>query len=321
MLIHPLGSDIDTLVVVPKHVTREDFFNVFEKMLAQRHEVAELAPVPDAFVPIIKFKWDSISIDLIFGRLALPRVPMDLELADSSILKGLDEACLKSLNGPRVTDEILRLVPNASVFKHALRAVKLWAKSMWQSLLEMLKLLERAVYGNVFCFPAGVQLAILVARICQLYPNAVSAVIVSKMFKIFAEWRWPLPIYLKPIEEGDKQHKVWNPKVNNSLLLKVDCFEALSVGSLTSNACYHSSLPIYVRNPQCHRFHFRSHYKRVCSGCRYFGENNEGQTPVVCVVCQARLLPAVQILSGNHCGLKVGRNSGEMVFLTNDSVF
>jgi poly(A) polymerase len=74
-------------------------------------------------------------------------------------------------------------------------------------------LLERAIYGNIIGFPAGVQLAILVARICQLYPNAVSAVIVSKMFKIFAEWRWPLPIYLKPIEEGDKQHKVWNPKV------------------------------------------------------------------------------------------------------------
>jgi len=69
------------------------------------------------------------------------------------------------------------------------------------------------VYGNVTGFPAGVQLAILVARICQLYPNAVSATIVTKMFKIFAEWRWPLPIYLKPIEEGDGSHKVWNPKV------------------------------------------------------------------------------------------------------------
>jgi poly(A) polymerase len=132
------GSDIDTLVVVPKHVTRDDFFNVLLNMLRQRPEVAELAPVPDAFVPIIKFKWDSISIDLIFGRLALPRVPMDLELADSSILKGLDEACLKSLNGPRVTDEILRLVPNPSVFKHALRAVKLWAKSRSQYTSEML---------------------------------------------------------------------------------------------------------------------------------------------------------------------------------------
>jgi poly(A) polymerase len=65
----------------------------------------------------------------------------------------------------------------------------------------------------VIGFPAGVQLAILVARICQLYPNAVSAVIVTKMFKIFAEWRWPLPIYLKQIEEGDGSHKVWNPKV------------------------------------------------------------------------------------------------------------
>src|SRR6202035_4394719 len=84
------GSDIDTLVVVPKHITREDFFNVLEKMLRQRPEVSELAPVPDAFVPIIKFKWDSISIDLIFGRLAFPRVPMDLELADSGVLKGLD---------------------------------------------------------------------------------------------------------------------------------------------------------------------------------------------------------------------------------------
>src|SRR5579859_2199148 len=78
-------------------------------------------------------------------------------------------------------------------------------------------LLERAVYGNVIGFPAGVQLAILVARICQLYPNAVSAVIVTKMFKIFAEWRWPLPIYLKQIEEGDGSHKVWNPKVRKFL--------------------------------------------------------------------------------------------------------
>jgi poly(A) polymerase Pap1 len=79
--------------------------------------------------------------------------------------------------------------------------------------------LERAVYGNVIGFPAGVQLAILVARICQLYPNAVSAVIVTKMFKIFTDWKWPLPIYLKQIEEGDGSHKVWNPKVNTDSLL------------------------------------------------------------------------------------------------------
>lgn len=33
--VHAPGSDIDTLCVVPKHVSREDFFNIFEPMLKE----------------------------------------------------------------------------------------------------------------------------------------------------------------------------------------------------------------------------------------------------------------------------------------------
>ena len=45
------------------------------------------------------------------------------------LLKNLDPKCVRSLNGCRVTDEILRLVPNIDNFRLALRAIKLWAKS------------------------------------------------------------------------------------------------------------------------------------------------------------------------------------------------
>lgn len=38
--VHGPGSDIDTLCVVPKHVAREDFFDVFEGMLREELEGA-----------------------------------------------------------------------------------------------------------------------------------------------------------------------------------------------------------------------------------------------------------------------------------------
>lgn len=194
------GSDIDTLVVFPKHINREDFFTVFEKILRQRPELEEIQSVPDAFVPIIKMEFDGISIDLICARLDIPRVPLNLTLDDKNLLKNIDEKDLRALNGTRVTDEILLLVPQPTVFKHALRAIKIWAQ-------------RRAVYGNVFGFPGGVAWAMLVARICQLYPNAVSAVIISKFFVILGQWNWPQPVLLKPIEDGPLQVRVWNPRL------------------------------------------------------------------------------------------------------------
>ena len=117
----------------------------------------------------IKTKFMGISIDFLFSRIALPRIDDSLELRDDNLLKNLDERDVRSLGGSRVTDEILHLVPNVYVFRLALRCIKLWAS-------------RRAIYSNVLGFLGGVAWAMLVARICQLYPNEVAGAIVSRFF-------------------------------------------------------------------------------------------------------------------------------------------
>lgn len=200
------GSDIDTLVVVPKYVNRDDYFDHFPQLLldmAPPGAIADMAVVRDAFVPIIKFEYSGISIDLIFSRIAtLKQLPADKDwnIKDNSLLRGLDDGELRSVNGTRVTDEILDLVPEPTTFRLALRAIKLWAQ-------------RRAIYANIMGYPGGVAWAMLVARVCQLYPKAASAVVVNKFFHIMTRWPWPDPVMLKHIEDGPLQVRVWNPKL------------------------------------------------------------------------------------------------------------
>ncbi|KAI0123850.1 Poly(A) polymerase pla1 [Xylariales sp. AK1849] len=211
------GSDIDTLVCVPRYVTREHYFEYFPgllKEMAPKGSIADLTPVEDAFVPIIKFEYWGISIDLIFSRIAtLTQFPphKELHLTDNQYLRGLDDAELRSVNGTRVTNEILNLVPEKSTFRLALRAIKLWAQ-------------RRAIYANIIGFPGGVVWAMLVARVCQLYPKAAAATIVAKFFQIIRRWPWPQPVQLKHMEEGPLNVRVWNPKA-----YKQDSFHLMPV--------------------------------------------------------------------------------------------
>lgn len=190
-------------MVVPKYVSRPDFFEHFPALLEQMSPpgaIEELTPVADAFVPIIKLEFSGISIDLIFARLLVASIPVTLDLKDDALLRGLDETDLRCLNGTRVTDEILTLVPQVKTFRHALRAIKLWAK-------------KKAVYSNVMGFPGGVAWAMMVARICQLYPQAPGSAIVGRFFHLMSSWPWPRPILLKTIADGPLQVRVWNPQV------------------------------------------------------------------------------------------------------------
>ncbi|XP_072171310.1 poly(A) polymerase beta-like isoform X2 [Diadema setosum] len=200
--VHTKGADIDTLCVAPIHVERADFFKSFYDIIRGLPETKDCRAVEEAFVPVIKLVFDGIEMDILFARLALRVVPENLDLTNDSILKNLDQKCVRSLNGCRVTDEILNVVPNKENFRLTLRAIKLWAK-------------KKGVYSNALGFLGGVSWAMLVARTCQLYPNAAASTLVNKFFLVFTKWAWPQPVLLKsPNTSTDLGFPEWDPRVN-----------------------------------------------------------------------------------------------------------
>ncbi|KIR69207.1 poly(A) polymerase [Cryptococcus bacillisporus CA1873] len=201
--VHGPGSDIDTICVCPRHIYREHFFGEFQDMLRAWPAVTEISAVESAFVPVMKTVISGVEVDLLFARVNLPEAGDLLDIEKDEILRGVDDASQRSLNGPRVTDMILNLVPDVATFRTALRTIRLWAK-------------RRGIYSNVLGFPGGVAWALLTARICQLYPAAAPATIVGKFFPIYYQWNWPQPVLLKKIDNGppNMQHSVWNPKLD-----------------------------------------------------------------------------------------------------------
>jgi len=168
---------------------------------------------------VIKFQFSGIPIDLVVAKIAAASVPDTLELTNNEVLRNLDERCIRGLNGSRVTDGILALVPSIPTFRTSLRMIKMWAKGncaivMIEAPLTDMSSQARAICANVMGFPGGVAWAMMVARVCQLFPYATTAVVITKFYKIFATWKWPDPVLLCEIEGHPLGLKVWNPRVN-----------------------------------------------------------------------------------------------------------
>ncbi|KAJ6837458.1 nuclear poly(A) polymerase 1 [Iris pallida] len=79
--------------------------------------------------------------------------------------------------------------------------MRLWAKC-------------RGVYSNVSGFLGGINWALLVAWICQLYPNALPSMLVSHFFWVYTQWHWPNSVMLCEIEEGTLGLPIWDPRRN-----------------------------------------------------------------------------------------------------------
>ena len=102
-------------------------------------------------------------------------------------------------------------VPNRETFQLTLRTIRMWAR-------------KHGIYSNVLGYLGGAHLALLVARVCQLYPNAGPSTLVQKFFLVFSNWQWPQPVMLKKSEKADLGLKEWDPQKNT-----VDRFHVMPI--------------------------------------------------------------------------------------------
>nr|BAN66174.1 poly(A) polymerase PAP, putative [Babesia bovis] len=200
------NTDINCLCLCPQSVTQESFFTDFYNALKLLPNITKLHAVPDAYTPVIKLIYDGIDIDLLFANLPAQTVPEEIDVLDDAILRNMNEATARSINGCRVAALILASVPNKDNFRTTLRYVKLWAN-------------RRGLYTTVMAYMGGVAWAILTARVCQLYPNFLPNQLIQKFFRVYAQWNWKCPVMLCKIKEvpnipGYLSFKVWDPRNN-----------------------------------------------------------------------------------------------------------
>ncbi|OQR75759.1 poly(A) polymerase gamma-like [Tropilaelaps mercedesae] len=225
--VQDVTSDIDLCFVGPRWISREEFFSSFPKLTSillttcktstfidpmyvflscaadvkleqYPHEFTKLSVLPLAFVPVIRVTCRNFGIDIVFARAEVDEISRELDLLSSSTIESLvtDIRCVRSLNGYRVTEVVLRFVPRYRVFQLALKTIRFWAKC-------------HKIYSHTLGYLGGVSWAILVAKVCTIYPKAGAARIVNKFFLVMSQWRWPEPVMLLPEGYGASPH-LWS---------------------------------------------------------------------------------------------------------------
>ena len=90
-------SDLDLLAVLPQQISREQFFTSFCALLGRKEEVVrELRVLSTAFVPVVKFKYRGMEVDLTAACLTnFNFIPLDSLLLSQFPTEELDPRCLR----------------------------------------------------------------------------------------------------------------------------------------------------------------------------------------------------------------------------------
>ena len=252
MQVNHKESDLDTICIVPSFVSRDaHFFGLLLQTLKSHAKVSDIYPISDAMVPLIKLKFSTIPVDILFARLELPEIPAnlsDFSANDDILLRNIDEKSYKSLNGIRTADLILKSVKNIKEYRVFLRLVKLWAKN-------------KLIYSSVMGYLGGISYAILCAKICQLYPNFSVSRLLERFFFIYSLWIWEeMPVLIE---------KMWTNTENspNSKLLQFQWDEKAEKTEMSiitpAFPCMNSSHTVSITTGQIIRKMLRKGYRTI----------------------------------------------------------
>lgn len=142
-------------------------------------------------------------------------------LANSDAFKKLNKTTQNSLLGRIACQNMINNVPNLQTFCLVLKAVRFWA-------------LQRGIYSINQGYLGGVTIAVMVAKICQDFPDLQPACTLFKFFETYAEWRnWVEPVQIS-LHKKYKQSQGGN-LLRTDLIAKVDRYSQDKMVVLTPN--------------------------------------------------------------------------------------
>ena len=193
------SGDIDTLILAPYYVDRnDDFFGELYPLLMELSKsnpnIQEVNMVNQqhTIMPLIKMSFYSIPIDMVFANVQFSGELSDFvksNLDDEEYMLRMDEKMKGSYNGFRNAEMLLKSLKLASesqmltlkreeVFRITLKCIKLWAKN-------------NGLDSNKMGYLGGIAWAILTAKICKLYPYKCPSKLLERFFWLFgSEWKW-----------------------------------------------------------------------------------------------------------------------------------
>ena len=111
LCVHDPDSDIDLLCVAANYAPRHMFFNSFVPILRNNDNIRDLLSLPDAFVPVVKFKMYNVEVDLLYASLNVSNVmDSNVDILSDEVLIGVDAPTVRSLNGYRVSEVMILYV-------------------------------------------------------------------------------------------------------------------------------------------------------------------------------------------------------------------